>query len=647
MQEHTTLERALVWAIAALVAVFVSASGPTAAGISASDSPCQVLLIAPEGEYERLSDALSSLNVRILHEFPPDAVIAEAQADLANRAVSEGWARFATAGEVPAAVRDSLSPGAQLAAAAWTALHSPESPGYLGEEPVLVVGDALRPPDTVGLEPQALDPALYQQSEYLIGKVAVNLVLVESDGSVDPSSENWTPDRQQQVFQQVVQALSWWQAREPRAQLQFVYENHYSNPVRVPYEPITRPHYEDRLWISHAMQSLGFGHSSYITAVRLFNRATRERHNADWVFTIFVVDSLNDSDNLFSDGYFAYAYIHGPYMVMTYGNNGYGPERMGAVAAHEIGHIFGALDEYAGANIPASTVSGYLGVPNGNSQIGGSIDVGCIMRGGIAPYHQQQLCPFTAGQVGWRDSDGDGLLDPVDTGVQVELNLATQDESVRLLGTASELPYPSPNRQPLSINRVAGVEYRVNGGPWRSVSASDGRYDSQVELFDQALPPAPVGEWSTEVRARNTRSGQGLAEARLSVPEGEDPLPKIAVQASVDASARPGQAVLFGTVTAPPGAGALVALEARLDNGAWLSVPAADGALDSPEERFSVTFQGLSPGEHQIQVRAAAENPWVGCGDWEQVLAVAGSPKSTPPTVTGPAEVYVPLVTTR
>ena len=105
----------------------------------------------------------------------------------------------------------------------------------------------LCPPDTVGLEPQALDPALYQQSEYLIGKVAVNLVLVESDGSVDPSSENWTPDRQQQVFQQPVQALSWWQAREPRAQLQFVYENHYSNPVRVPYEPITRPHYEDRL----------------------------------------------------------------------------------------------------------------------------------------------------------------------------------------------------------------------------------------------------------------------------------------------------------------------------------------------------------------------------------------------------------------
>ena len=36
----------------------------------------------------------------------------------------------------------------------------------------------------------------------------------------------------------------------------------------------------------------------------------------------------------------------------------------GAVIAHETGHIFGALDQYPGANISCTAVSGYLGLPN-------------------------------------------------------------------------------------------------------------------------------------------------------------------------------------------------------------------------------------------------------------------------------------------
>ena len=107
-----------------------------------------------------------------------------------------------------------------------------------------------------------------------------------------------------------------------------------------------------------ATQKLGYPHSSYLTATRLFNRDTKTRRQADWAFTIYVVDSLNDEDNRFTDGYFAYCYLYGPYMVVTYGNNGYGPENMAAVVAHETVHIFGALAEFERELIRERTQAG-------------------------------------------------------------------------------------------------------------------------------------------------------------------------------------------------------------------------------------------------------------------------------------------------
>ena len=67
-----------------------------------------------------------------------------------------------------------------------------------------------------------------------------------------------------------------------------------------------------------------------------------------------------------ADGYFAYAYLGGPFLVMTYGNGGYGIANMDVVCAHETGHIFQALDEYAGASSPYDYSNGYFPTLNGN-----------------------------------------------------------------------------------------------------------------------------------------------------------------------------------------------------------------------------------------------------------------------------------------
>lgn len=71
-----------------------------------------------------------------------------------------------------------------------------------------LVNDAFEPPDLIG-PPDLIEqaqttaqggisaasaPGYYQTSEFLIGRMAVGIILPESDGSVDPSTEDWTSE---------------------------------------------------------------------------------------------------------------------------------------------------------------------------------------------------------------------------------------------------------------------------------------------------------------------------------------------------------------------------------------------------------------------------------------------------------------------
>jgi hypothetical protein len=258
-------------------------------------------------------------------------------------------------------------------------------------------------------------PAITKPASLMAGSVAVGIILVESDGTVDPSTENWTDDEKQRVFSEIVGALHWWAELEPRANLSFVYDDHFTQPLATGVEPISRPYLHQQYWIADTMGALGYGAYSYFSRVRDYNNHLRQIFDTDWAFTIFVVNSFADSDNRFSDGYFAYAYLGGPFMVMTYGNDSYGPSNMDAVAAHEMGHIFLALDQYYNATQPCDRRAGYLDVPNQNSQYGPcASNETSIMRGQIYPFYARSIDSYAAGQLGWRDSDGDNVLDPLD-----------------------------------------------------------------------------------------------------------------------------------------------------------------------------------------------------------------------------------------
>jgi hypothetical protein len=368
----------------------------------------------------------------------------------------------------------------------WKA-GAPDHPGDYND--ALIAPD-LPPVSGIALAASStITPGYYQTSEYMAGSVAVGIVLVESDGSVDPSTEDWTDSEKQLVFDEIVAALDWWAGLEPRANLTFVYDDHFSDPLPTGVEPISRPYTDQQYWVADAMSGLGYDAASYFTRVRDYNNDLRATYQTDWAFTIFVVDSSADDDNRFSDGYFAYAYLGGPFMVMTYGNNGYGPANVDAVAAHEIGHIFYALDQYYSAQQPCTRRSGYLDVENQNSKYGDcASDVDSVMRAPMA-YTIDAIDPYAAGQVGWRDSDGDDILDPLDTDLPISIeSIALDGASATVSGTTSIAPYPSPSRASVTINTLTGVQYRFDGDDyvWR-----DGR---ELPLYGFTLAwPAHTG----------------------------------------------------------------------------------------------------------------------------------------------------------
>ena len=391
-------------------------------------------------------------------------------------------------------------------------------------EPGPIIGDMLIPDDINRSNRYCLSlPGYYDTSEYMIGDVMVGIIFMESNGAIDSSTEDWTSTEKSNVISEIQAGLNWWAAREPNAHLTFTYDINYGVPTS--YEPITRKSYTGSssenmwLWINEATDYLGYPNDSY-TGVRDYINAIRTANNKDWAFAIFVVDSSSgtDGDNNgngytgdFADGYFAYAYRGGPFLVMTYNNDGWGIGNMDAVTAHEVGHIFYALDEYAGAS-SATACSGYYNTINGNHVTGGTTNVPCIMRGDIPPYTNGNVCTYTREMIGWRDIDGDSILDVVDNFPDTSLNTyspdPTNDNTPTYTGSASEVPYPNNNPygmgNDVSINTITNVQYRVDYGTWQSVTATDGAFDSSSEAFTFTTTPLFDGTYTIQTCAQNS-----------------------------------------------------------------------------------------------------------------------------------------------
>ena len=382
-------------------------------------------------------------------------------------------------------------------------------------------------------------PAARQTMAFAAGSVAVSVIFVESDGSIDRDREDWKRrdpkypgDRRTNVLVQVQMALDWWNARSPDATLDFFLPaaGEYGAPrtVTTGYEAITRPvsefaygpGFSDAGWRWQIMRKLGFKHDATDDSPppeRAYADAVRRANDADWAFVLYVVDSLKDADGMFPDGAVAYTSdLYGPYTVLTYDNDGYGFARFGAVLAHEMGHQFGALDEYAPpfAGYPSTggLFSGYLGVKNRNAVRGGTTDLPCIMRGSqetLDAFADGELCPSTVGQTGFRVSNPDMRPDVVATKplFTPDAPVAVPGGVFTLSGAVREQPWPHgvstvgpPFTRDLSIFVPHDLQYRVDGGDWMPLNAEDGAFDEPAEKWTFTTAPLAPGQHVLDVQ---------------------------------------------------------------------------------------------------------------------------------------------------
>ena len=312
-------------------------------------------------------------------------------------------------------------------------------------------------------------------------------------------------DRQgRRSLAKIQNALDWWNDRSPDGSLELFLPAAvtYGAPqtVRTGYEPIRmdvklgwkgRQVLSDAAWRWEAMGKLGFAHDAVDDQPYPETRYAdwlRSRNGADWAFVVYVVDSLHDQDGMFRNRVVAYtADLFGPYCMLTYDNDGYTFANFDAVLAHEMGHVFGALDEYRppapGYPSTGNLRSGYLGVLNGNAESGGTTDLPCIMRGSngmLNAFAGGDLCRWTVGQTGLRDSDADTRPDVVDTRPAFSTGLESTSETtgaVTLGGAVTERPRKRGRistgvyfRHDLSIKVPHAAQYRVDGGVWQPLA---------------------------------------------------------------------------------------------------------------------------------------------------------------------------------
>lgn len=354
-------------------------------------------------------------------------------------------------------------------------------------------------------------------AEFLIGDVSVNVVFLESNGAIDPDTEDWNAELAAGVKANIEEGLQWWidtlGDHSDLHYLNFHVDYTYAdNPVETSYEPISRGSQDFTLWIEEFYRDVGVEPSpGFSEEIREFNHQQRVSHGTNWSFTIFVVNAENDPNDRFGNATAdntvferAFAYPGGQFIVMPH-------SRPASTVAHELGHMFWAFDEYSGSNTYQST-RGYYRTQNTNAFTGNPDPDSrepSIMASTSQPYVNNQISQSARETIGWKDSDGDGVFDVLDVPHQLDGEFSYDNATRQLSFTGQSTVGTLPNRNTtgtgndMTINRITGLQYRIDGSPWLDLADYDA-YDVEIDV---TTPPLPAHAGTIELRTIDDRIG--------------------------------------------------------------------------------------------------------------------------------------------
>jgi hypothetical protein len=217
-------------------------------------------------------------------------------------------------------------------------------------------------------------------SSYLEGTVAVGIVIVQG-----PTADlQFTDAELTKVVAEVQNGLGYYATTNPLAGISFSYDIQnvtLSTPANPTADDL------EGLWRDPAMGALGFG--ADWSGVNAYVESLRTEFGTRWTYCGFFTK--------YPLVHFAYASIGGPRLVMDYRNDGWGPENIDRVFAHETGHIFNCPDEYASSGCDCGGSWGRFGIANGNCEncaAGGGVS--CLMKA-----NDFTMCEYTPSHLGW------------------------------------------------------------------------------------------------------------------------------------------------------------------------------------------------------------------------------------------------------
>ena len=382
-------------------------------------------------------------------------------------------------------------------------------------------------------------------AEFMLGKVAVNVAFFESAGAIAPgydeSTEDWTPALIEETKAKIADGLQWWvdtlELQNSVHSLEFEVDWHYAdNPVTTPQEPINRLSSDFTTWGSEFFEAVGFQNASastFVDNLETYNHQQRIANNAHWAFTIFVANSENDEFDTWAPGgpfSRAFALPQEKLIVLPSGR----PE---GTVAHEVGHMFWALDEYQGGG-SYDTTRGVYNTRNTNAWNNPDpnyVHQPSIMAGSAGvpgssleiAYANHTSSDSSLEIIGWRDSDGDGIFDILDVPHQLQgsgyYNSATSEYIFQGSAQVGTLPNLNPRpgestaagslRNDMTINQITHVEYRVDNGDWVQL---DTAYNSYQVALDLAIEvPNTFSQIELRVVDATTRS----LDAQTGLPD--------------------------------------------------------------------------------------------------------------------------------